>query len=161
MTATPTARSAGLCEVSAELLTRGYGVRFHATGSSMHPTIRDGEPITVVVTEPSEISRGDIVLYRRGRCVIAHRVVAIARDAEGGQIFVCRGDAADAADAPVWPQQILGQVVAVDRARRRIGLTGPWARGRQWLRAAASRVAARAISQANRRRASNVLATGR
>ena len=43
----------------------------------MHPTIRDGEAITVEPVAPCAVKCGDILLYRGARRVIAHRVVAI------------------------------------------------------------------------------------
>ncbi len=64
-------------EVTAALLRRGNSVRFRATGSSMYPTIREGEAITVEFVEPRDVQRGDILLYRSAKRVIAHRVVAI------------------------------------------------------------------------------------
>jgi len=64
-------------EISTELLTRGHSMRFHAEGGSMHPTIRDGEVIAVEFVEPRDVKRGDILLYRHAKRVLAHRVVAI------------------------------------------------------------------------------------
>jgi len=43
----------------------------------MHPTIRDGEVIAVEFVEPRDVKRGDILLNRSAKRVIAHRVVAI------------------------------------------------------------------------------------
>ena len=126
--------------VSSELLARGYRVRFLAEGWSMHPTIRDKELITVASVVPSAIRRGDIVLCRHRRGVVAHRVVAIERGRRGMTMFVLRGDAAEGCDAPAAPEQVLGQVLAVDRAGRRVSLSGRWARLRRVLRLCGSRL---------------------
>ena len=64
-------------DLTATLLRQGHGVRFRAEGGSMHPTIRDGEVIAVEFVEPRDVKRGDILLYRSAKRVIAHRVVAI------------------------------------------------------------------------------------
>jgi signal peptidase I len=91
----------------------------------MHPTIRSGELITVAPVAPSEVKAGDVVLYRldrHRRGVIAHRVVGIERTDRGVVRFVFRGDAADCCDAPVATDQVLGKVLAVDRAGCRIGV---------------------------------------
>ncbi|HKR00519.1 MAG TPA: S24 family peptidase, partial [Pyrinomonadaceae bacterium] len=64
-------------DLSTELLRRGYSVRFRPRGFSMLPTIRDGEAILVEPVEEEAIRRGDILLYRTERGVIAHRVVEI------------------------------------------------------------------------------------
>jgi hypothetical protein len=67
-------------DVSTELLRRGQSVRFRAPGLSMHPTIKEGETITVVPISSFDIKRGDILLYLVGKKVIAHRVVRIKRE---------------------------------------------------------------------------------
>lgn len=128
MSGTAATRCEAFLDVSSELLARGYRVRFRAEGWSMHPTIRNGELITVAPVAPSEVKRGDIILYRlyrlyrRRRGVIAHRVVGIERTSRGAVCFVLRGDAADSCDAPVAADQVLGKVLAVDRAGCRVGL---------------------------------------
>ena len=72
-----------LLNVSATLLGQGYSVRFSAPGTSMGSTIRDGETITEAPAVPSKIRRGDIVAYRRGYHIVAHRVVRLERHNEG------------------------------------------------------------------------------
>ena len=126
MSAPATCRSDVFVEVTAELLRRGCTVRFRAGGRSMHPAIRDGESITVVPTELSEIKHGDIIAYRKRRSVLAHRVVRIKRSERGdGDVsaLVMRGDTACSCDAPVAPGQVLGKVVAVERNGRRLSVS--------------------------------------
>jgi signal peptidase I len=130
-------------DLTSEVLRNGHRMRFRAEGKSMHPTIRDGEAITVEPVTPFDVKTGDIILYRSGRGVKAHRVLAI----EGGRgqrsainprssihdprslplrprySFLLRGDASSSCDDPVEPQQILGKVVSVERYGRRIILT--------------------------------------
>ena len=67
-------------DMSTELLRQGKNVRFRAPGLSMHPTIREGETITVAPISPFDIKRRDILLYLAGKKVIAHRVVRITRE---------------------------------------------------------------------------------
>ncbi len=109
-----------LGDLSAELLNRGYGVRFRAPGKSMHPTILDGDLITVEPVAPAAVKQGDIILYRLGRGVIAHRLIRIERRNGGVPHFILRGDAPGAPDEPVVVQQVLGKVVCVERGGRRI-----------------------------------------
>jgi hypothetical protein len=122
--------------VSAELLARGCRVRFRADGWSMHPTIRPGESITVEPAQPAELQVGDIGLYRTKRGVIAHRVIEIHRTET--PVFLTRGDAAKAADAPVNAGQILGRVVAVERHGRVIDVKSRRAKMNQRLRSTLS-----------------------
>ncbi|MGD8776456.1 MAG: S24/S26 family peptidase, partial [Syntrophobacterales bacterium] len=63
--------------LSGELLSLGLAVRFRAPGTSMHPTIRHGDVITVAPVAPASLKRGDIILYRFQGGFIAHRTVNI------------------------------------------------------------------------------------
>ena len=112
-------------DISTELLRHGYSVRFRAPGRSMHPTIKEGETITVVPVVPFDVKRGGILLYLVGRIVIAHRIVSIERKKSGvttqssklspHHLFLLRGDASGTCDKPVEAHQLLGKVVSVER----------------------------------------------
>ena len=101
--------------MSIDLLERGHQVRFRAPGWSMHPSIRDGEAITVIPISPVEVRRGDIVFYRCNGNVFAHRVVSIEKQQEDALRFTLRGDALGSPDETVANHQILGKVVSVER----------------------------------------------
>ena len=106
--------------LSAQLLSLGLGVRFRAPGTSMHPTIRHGDVITVEPVVPSKLNKGDIVLYRHNSGFIAHRVLNIKETDRCGLTFILRGDASTSCDAPVKTEQILGKVVCLERGHRSI-----------------------------------------
>ena len=115
--------SPGFChfgDLSGELLSLGLGVRFRAPGTSMHPTIRHGDVITVEPVEPANLKRGDIILYRLQNGFIAHRLVNIEEKDGCGLTFILRGDASTSCDAPVKPRQVLGKVVKLERGHHRI-----------------------------------------
>jgi signal peptidase I len=105
-----------------ELLSGGHSVRFRAPGWSMHPTIRNGEIITVVPIGESPIQVGDIVLYRRGRAAVAHRVIRVQSASGRSGAFVLRGDAALSCDRPIQLAQVLGRVMAIERDGRGVRL---------------------------------------
>ena len=110
-------------EITAELLRRGNRVRFRAAGASMQPTIEDGELITVAPVGPGSVKRGDILLYQNERGVVAHRVVGVVKGTvtiNGGDSppYLIRGDASVSCDPPVAREQVIGRVVAVQRAGR-------------------------------------------
>ena len=98
----------------------------------MYPTIRDGEMITVEPVVPSQVKRGDILLYQSGRGMVAHRVVRRGRrnallstqNSVLGSYFTLRGDACSTCDEPVQADQALGKVVSVERNGRLINLDG-------------------------------------
>ena len=107
--------SPSFSRLSAELLSLGLGVRFRAPGTSMHPTIRHDDVITVEPIEPNTLKRGDIILYRFKSGFIAHRIVNIEEGNDSGLTFILRGDASTTCDGPVAPEQILGKIVCLER----------------------------------------------
>jgi signal peptidase I len=131
---------AAFVDVVCDLLRRGHSVRFRASGGSMHPTIREGEAITVARVQPAEIQRGDVILYRVGRGVIAHRVTRAARNPGGALVFTPRGDASQGRDRPVEELAILGRVVSVERNGRALDPTALRARALAVAWAAAARL---------------------
>ena len=126
-------------DISLQLLRQGQSVRFRPGGHSMRPAINDGEAVLVEPVNPARIRLGEIILYLFERGVIAHRVQSIEQSAVG-LVFTTRGDTSHAADAPVAEADVLGRVVAVERAGRVIYLAGRRARWRRLVRRAASRV---------------------
>ena len=104
-----------LVQISSDLLSRGYAVRFRASGTSMRPAICHGDMLTVGPVAPSDLTPGSVAVYRRFDRMLAHRVVRIDADAAGAPVFVLRGDAASGCDAPVAASQVLGEVVKVER----------------------------------------------
>ena len=117
----------------ADLLRNGHRVKFRAPGYSMYPTILHEDVIIVEPVEPSAVKIRDIVLYRVHDSLIAHRVIKIlkrsapqgpqdrsASPIEAGPstsetlLFILRGEARPACDAPVAAEQILGKVVFIE-----------------------------------------------
>lgn len=124
--------------VIAQALASGTPVQFRAEGESMYPTIRDGEAVTVAPVSPASIVRGDVVLFRHGRRVLAHRVVGVTMS--GTERFLeLRGDAKAAGDGSVNASAIVGKVINVRRGGRVIALAGARARVRRRVRSALSR----------------------
>lgn len=131
---------AAFVDVVSDVLRRGHSVRFRANGASMRPNIREGEVITVAPVQPAQIRRGDVVLYRSSRGVIAHRVVRITRRPDGSVALLPRGDASRTCDEPVEEAAVLGRVVAVERDGRRVDPTRGLVRALAITRAAAVRL---------------------
>jgi signal peptidase I len=132
-------RDTGLFRVLVEeALAAGTVVRFSAEGTSMHPTIRDGEVITIAPVSADEIVRGDVVLCRHDQRLLAHRLVAITRRGVERH-FHCRGDAKAGCDAPVGADAVVGRVISVFRNGRAAQLCGRYARLLHAARMSASR----------------------
>jgi hypothetical protein len=107
-----------LLELMSATLRRGACFRFTARGFSMDPFVRDGDVLTVAPVR-GRPGLGRVVAVRdpvTGRPVV-HRVVA-----HGAGGVLVRGDGAGRADGVAGPDDVLGQVVAVERNGRRIRL---------------------------------------
>ena len=129
-----------LLDLSTELLGRGKRVRFRAPGRSMCPTIRENEAITVQPVVPQDVKVGDIILYRSGESVVAHRVIQIQRGDGDTLRFILREDTWGTQDEPVQAEQILGKVVSVERAGRNIDPYSTRAKVRLLVHTIASRL---------------------
>jgi signal peptidase len=109
-------------QVCTELLREGHQIKFRAPGTSMHPTICNGDLITIAPLKPSDIITGDIILYRHKNGVVAHRVINLINSQSSAlspqHLFTFRGDAAPVFDDPVGADQILGKVVSIERNGR-------------------------------------------
>jgi signal peptidase I len=75
----------------------------------MHPTIRHGDLITVEPVAPSNLKRGDIILYRLQNGFIAHRLVNIEERDGCGLTFFLR--LPGAGSSPHRPLQLESQTV--------------------------------------------------
>ena len=139
-------RDSGLLTgVIEEALATGTTVRLRAEGTSMYPTIRDGEAISIAAVSPDEVVRGDVLLCRHDTRVLAHRVVGVTTHG-AGRVFQLRGDAKAGCDSPVGADDVVGQVIAVQRNGRLVGLRGRGARLRHTARTAASRARSLVLS---------------
>ena len=99
-----------------------------ATGGSMLPLIRPGDRLLVGFGE-QDVRRGDVIVFRHGGQVVAHRVIGSRTgDGRGARRLIAKGDNEPFATEDVAPSELLGVVRAVDQgsggsARR--GLGGP------------------------------------
>jgi signal peptidase I len=107
------------CELAAEVV-RSFGtLRLQVTGCSMLPAVWPGDVLLAQREDIAKISRGDIVLFSRGGQLVAHRVVSTVSGPEG-PCLITRGDAQLAPDSPVTAAELLGRVVFILRAGKRI-----------------------------------------
>jgi len=90
----------------------------------MYPFIRDGDIVEVKPVQASAVGLGDVVLCRHGRDrLMVHRVIGVNRQ-NGQSVLALKGDSARHRDRPVYPEQVLGQVIAIERGGRRLPLDG-------------------------------------
>jgi hypothetical protein len=100
----------------------------------MRPFLFGGDVIEVAPIVSQVLCVGDVVVIRiADDCGLAHRIVRIRR--VGNQMKLdLKGDAMPSCDRQMDPAQVLGIVVAVERAGRRIALDRGWLKiiGRAW-----------------------------
>lgn len=88
--------------------TDGSRTWLDAAGDSMRPDIPAGSRLLVAFGHgPASI--GEVVVFRRGDIVLAHRLVA-RRTIDGRPMLVPKGDNEALADPPVAPEAIIGVV---------------------------------------------------
>lgn len=111
-------------DLSADLLKMGKQVRFRATGSSMHPLVRDGDTLLISPCQPSGIRPGDILLcVGAHQRVVVHRVIRRRCSRRGAQ-FLLQGDQAAQPDGWIDQAGIYGRLEEIERAGRRFSTTG-------------------------------------
>jgi signal peptidase I len=86
-------------------------------GKSMIPTLKEGD-IARVVHDISDLKPGDIVIFRKGWYLIAHRVLLQLDDETGKKLYITQGDRSKRPDSPVEECEIIGRVVGVLRKGR-------------------------------------------
>jgi hypothetical protein len=118
-------RSAAFEEVCVALLAEGRSIRFRAAGLSMEPSIREGDLITVAPLA-GQVRRGDVLLYRAGQRLLAHRVVGRVRGDDG--LLRMRGDAPGWEEEHVSLADVLGRIEGIERDGRMVSPPGPLAR---------------------------------
>jgi hypothetical protein len=112
----------GLVALMGAALARGASFRFTARGFSMDPFVRDGDVLTVAPVG-GRPGLGAVVAVRDPHVarLVVHRVVA-----HTGRGVCVRGDGAGQADGVAEPRDVVGVVVGVERAGRRVRLgSGP------------------------------------
>jgi len=103
---------------------------FRTTGYSMVPTINHGDEIVLKHIEPSQIRRGDLVVFRVGGAIVTHRVIKRTLR-EGELFFVQKGDNGARA-FPLPAKTVVGRVVEIRSGKARISLRNRFARMLGW-----------------------------
>ena len=109
-------------DLGKEILGSGASVRLRLWGWSMYPLIRHGDVVELAPAGIEQVQVGDIVLFRSGRRLLAHRIVRCTFEGQRTSL-VPRGDNALTEDGPIRDKaDLLGQVRAVWRDGREIRL---------------------------------------
>jgi hypothetical protein len=116
-----------------EVLRAYGGAKFAANGASMLPAQWPGDVLEVRRQGVAETLPGQVVLYEREGCFVAHRVVDKIRQ-KGRTLLVTRGDRLTQPDPPVSQDELLGRITAIQRGNRRIVPRSTfWSRMASWV----------------------------
>ena len=105
-----------------DLVGTGVRIRLRMQGMSMHPFIRDGEVVEIAPVSLMQVAVGDVVFFRSGDGLLAHRVCS--RQMRAQQIyFVTRGDGSAGVDDCLLDEaNLVGRVEIVFRHGRAVRL---------------------------------------
>ena len=107
-----------LVEMIQEGLHSNGWARFRVVSNSMLPLIRKDDWVRAVgVTPKDRMHFGDIILYRRNKDIIIHRVIR-----NGTSRVTTKGDRCLIADAPVLRTDVLARVMQLEHGSRMIDL---------------------------------------
>lgn len=95
------------------LRTRGTVV-LRVAGGSMGPWVRPGDFVVIHRRRLSELNAGRIIVFTRGGRLVIHRILRKGTQA-GEAVLFTKGDAAQRPDEPVCAEELLGEVISVDR----------------------------------------------
>jgi signal peptidase I len=109
-----------LKEISLNLLAEGKLLRIKPAGYSMFPAIRPGDVVIIApVKNRSNLTPGDIVVFKRDSDFVLHRLTDI-RNHEENILCVTRGDSSTNEDKPITADEIIGVVTTIETKRRRM-----------------------------------------
>jgi signal peptidase I len=106
-----------LYDLGKELVDSDVSLRMEVHGWSMYPWIRRGDVIEIAPVLPDEIDVGDVVFFRSGDRLLAHRVVGFMANEQGVSIRA-RGDSFLQEDPPFTDRDLIGKVEIVYRPWR-------------------------------------------
>ena len=99
-----------------EVLDKYGSFAFTNVGTSMMPLIRQGEDVMIIEKKGSERQKKyDVVLYRRGKYYILHRILRVRKND-----YVIAGDNCYTKERGIKDEQIIGRLVAIERGGRHI-----------------------------------------
>lgn len=127
-------------EQARQMLSRGIPVAMRMSGSSMRPTIEDGDIVTIKPMDENPIKPGDIILYQtRFDTAVIHRVVRIDRGTSE-RVVITRADSSNQPDIPAPLHRVLGRVNLVERGGEPIKMNRPRRRFMEWIESRLNRL---------------------
>ncbi|HEY6267017.1 MAG TPA: S24 family peptidase [Candidatus Acidoferrum sp.] len=108
----------------ADALKRRGRISLRVHGTSMLPWVRPKDIALIRQIAIENVRCGDVVLFRREKHLLVHRIVEKRGSLNASQLF-SKGDAHPTSDGVVQEQELLGRVMRIYRGGRRIDLDAP------------------------------------
>jgi signal peptidase I len=117
-------------QAASELLQGRDGLlRLKVSGSSMAPLLQAGDVVQIEAVQPEYLALGDLVVVRRQRDFVTHRLVS-----KSPPTWVTKGDNCAYLDPPFEIPALVGRVVVIEGRRSRVDLrTQKWHNANRWL----------------------------
>jgi signal peptidase I len=115
-----------------EILKSGCELRMATVGGRMLPAIRGGDIVIVRPAGVSDVTIGDVVVFRQADMLVAHRLVR-KFGTNGAAVLVTKGDFRPRPDEPLSADKVLGKVITIERNGRTRNLTRPLPKTTAWL----------------------------
>lgn len=100
-------------------------VTLRAVGYSMWPAILEGTEALIEPVDPERLTEGNLVLIRLLGKLVVHRYWGRVQMGDCSWI-ITKGDANSGFDEPILPDQVLGQVTALQNSQGRIATERGW-----------------------------------
>jgi hypothetical protein len=117
-------------QTASELLEQRDGLlRLRVNGSSMAPLLQAGDIVQVEPTQPERLALGDLVVIRRERDFVTHRLVS-----KSSQNWLTKGDNCAYLDPAFETSAVVGRVIAIESRDDRLDLRSQkWHNANHWL----------------------------
>ncbi len=92
-------------------------LRLRVISNSMWPMLRAGDGVVTRAIDPADLQRGDVIVVQHAEEWITHRLISVEADG-----YQTHGDNTLDADQPMVHDQIVGQVIAIERGGQTIDL---------------------------------------
>ena len=103
-----------LIDLAEVLLEDNNTLSIRMYGLSMYPALQHGDTGLIKKCFPDEVKKGDVVVWRSGDRLVAHRLVTCERK-EDGWCLLTRGDNNLLDDSPFTEKELAGKLISFER----------------------------------------------
>ena len=120
-----------LIDLAEVLLEDKNTLSIRVSGFSMYPVLQEGDICFVEKCSTEELKRGDIIVFRDGKKLIAHRLLHIQKT-DNGYLLKTRGDNNRFDDNPFTDEFLTGKLVRYQRNNKTCSFNSLSMRGRRF-----------------------------